>query len=169
MLRLVKHDQRWTHGRKRTIGLACLHHPFQLWTKELAKGVRGVGQELKHVVGQFRCSSAEDDDVADAQDLQQQSVAHVVVLREAESTFGVEDERGVGVVESGPDAHGAGVGGGRSAKLFLSVEEELVEREGFAIAGIADDGDAFDRGVRLSRVQSFDKFVLIVDLQRLRC
>ena len=160
----VKDDQRWSHCRHRSVHLTSAHHILQFFAKVLEKGVGCIRQKLEHVVREFRCSCPIDDDVADTQDLQQESVANVVVLGETKTTFGIEDECLGGLVERRPYAHGARFWGRWSVELLLSVEEDLVECKGLSVPSVSDDGDTLDCGIVWWRLQLTNEFCLTIDL-----
>ena len=151
MLRLVKDDQRRSFA-------SFFRHVFDFFSRVFAENVRGVREKLKHVVGQLRRSSSVNDHVADGEDFQQQTIANVIVRRQTESTFGVEDERAAGWVQGAPHAHRARTRGDRSGKNFFASEKHLIQRKRFAVAGVAEDGNRLNLQIVVD-VELVEKFL----------
>ena len=110
-----------------------------LFAKMLTECLGSISKKVEEICVQTLRLGLADDNVRDGQDLHQLSRPPVLIGRLAQHALGVEHQQLEARLVRGPHAHGAAVLGGRGAEYVLPLEKRMVQREGLALAGVAND------------------------------
>ena len=163
---LVEDDHRRADAGQGDVQPTSGYGGLELLGEVLQVRVRRVAQELEEVVVEAIGVRAVDDEVRDGEDLEQETGPLALLGAVAQQALRVDHDHFVNGVERRPHADRAGLLRGGGLEHLLAREERVVQRVGFALAGVAKDGHHFQQTVPLA-AQFLHKrrFILYLDVK----